>query len=186
MASAGRGLSSLSDWLDESDGSDKSDWSDWSDIRLTIRPASRSQLFESRIVHPASRERGAHLMKAIRIHNFGGPDVMVLEEIPKPQPGAGEIRIRVIAAGVNPADWKIREGSLGRVALPATMGVDVAGIVDEVGAGVDNFHLGDRVFAKPTMTRAAMPNIPSSMSPRPHICRRAWGSWRRRQSPPRG
>ncbi len=86
-------------------------------------------------------------MKAIRIHNFGGPEVLKLEDVPEPQPGAGEIRIRVIAAGVNPVDWKIREG-MREISLPLTMGVDVAGVVDMAGAGVDKFHLGDRVFAK--------------------------------------
>ena len=86
-------------------------------------------------------------MKAIRIQHFGGPEVLKLEEIPEPQPGMGEIRIRVIAAGVNPIDWKIREG-MRDIALPLTMGVDISGVVDLVGAQVDKFHSGDRVFAK--------------------------------------
>ena len=86
-------------------------------------------------------------MKAIRIHNFGGPDVLQYEDVPEPRPGQGDIRIRVIAAGVNPADWKIREGGM-KPPLPLTMGLDVAGVVDMVGSGVDTFQIGDAVFAK--------------------------------------
>ncbi|HEX2949342.1 MAG TPA: NADP-dependent oxidoreductase, partial [Armatimonadota bacterium] len=52
-------------------------------------------------------------MKAVRIHEFGGPDVLRIEDVPDPQPAADEIRVRVIAAAVNPVDWKIREGRAG-------------------------------------------------------------------------
>lgn len=86
-------------------------------------------------------------MKAIRIHEFGGPDVLKYEDVPEPQPGPGEIRIRVIAAGVNPVDWKARQGGM-KLPLPMIMGLDVAGVVDTVGSGVDAFRPGDRVFAK--------------------------------------
>ncbi len=86
-------------------------------------------------------------MKAVRIHEFGGPDVLKYEDVPVPQPGPGEIRIRVIAAGVNPADWKMREGWM-KVPLPITMGLDLAGIVDAAGEQVSSFRPGDKVFAK--------------------------------------
>src|SRR5512138_851369 len=88
-------------------------------------------------------------MKAIRIHEFGGPEVLKLEDIPVPQPCRGEIRIRVIAAGVNPADWKMRIGSM-KLPLPMTMGLDVAGVVDAVGPGGEDFSYGEKVFAKAT------------------------------------
>lgn len=86
-------------------------------------------------------------MKAVRIHEFGGPEVLKYEDIPEPRPGPGEIRIRIIAAGVNPMDWKIRKGIIGKVPLPMIMGLDVAGIV-EMGQGGALFQPGDEVFAK--------------------------------------
>ncbi len=88
-------------------------------------------------------------MRAIRIHSFGGTDVLKSEEVPLPQPGAGEIRIRVIAAGVNPVDWKMRQG-YGNPPLPMTMGVDVSGVVDAKGEGEKAFKIGDEVYAKVT------------------------------------
>ncbi len=91
-------------------------------------------------------------MKAVRIHSFGGPDVLKCEDVPLPQPGAGEIRIRIIAAGVNPVDWKIRQG-YGNFPLPMTMGVDVSGVVDAVGEMEKAFEIGDKVFAKVTPTQ---------------------------------
>jgi NADPH:quinone reductase-like Zn-dependent oxidoreductase len=88
-------------------------------------------------------------MKAVRIRSFGGPDVLKYEDVPLPQPGAGEIRIRVIAAGVNLVDWKIRQG-YGNFTLPMTMGVDVSGVVDAVGEKEKTFEIGDNVYAKVT------------------------------------
>ena len=69
-------------------------------------------------------------MKAVRIHQFGGAEVLRLEELPKPTPAAGELLIRVLAAGVNPVDYKIREGKFPPIQadkLPWTLGRDVAG-----------------------------------------------------------
>jgi NADPH:quinone reductase-like Zn-dependent oxidoreductase len=86
-------------------------------------------------------------LKAIRIHEFGGPDVLKYEDIPEPQPGPGEIRIRIIAAEVNPIDWKIRRGYMA-LPLPMTAGSDVAGIVDVVGQAETSFQPGDEVFGK--------------------------------------
>lgn len=86
-------------------------------------------------------------MKAIRIHEFGGPDVLRYEDIPESQPGPGEVRVRVIAAGVNPIDWKIRSGYM-EIPLPMTVGSDVAGVVDAIGQGVDSFQPEDEVFGK--------------------------------------
>jgi NADPH:quinone reductase-like Zn-dependent oxidoreductase len=87
-------------------------------------------------------------MKSIRIHEFGGPEVLKYEDIHEPQPGPGEIRIKIIAAGVNPIDWKIRRGLIGGVSLPMTIGLDVAGIVDAVGQGGGFFEPEEEVFAK--------------------------------------
>jgi NADPH:quinone reductase-like Zn-dependent oxidoreductase len=86
-------------------------------------------------------------LKAIRIHEFGGPDVLKYEDIPESQPGTGEVRVKVIAAGVNPIDWKIRRGYI-ELPLPMTVGSDVAGVVDVVGEGVDSFQPEDEVFGK--------------------------------------
>jgi NADPH:quinone reductase-like Zn-dependent oxidoreductase len=87
-------------------------------------------------------------MKAVRIHEFGGPETLRVEDLPVPEPGAGEVRIRVLAASVNPVDYKMRNGGyLPPDALPLTLGRDVAGVVDAVGDGVDTFSPGDAVFA---------------------------------------
>ncbi|MDY9926499.1 NADP-dependent oxidoreductase [Methanosarcina sp.] len=87
-------------------------------------------------------------MKAVRIHEFGGPEVLRYEDVPEPQPGPGEIRIRIIAAGVNPMDWKIRKGLVGELPLPMIMGLDVAGVVDALGQGGVFFQPEEEVFAK--------------------------------------
>jgi NADPH:quinone reductase-like Zn-dependent oxidoreductase len=87
-------------------------------------------------------------MKAIRIHEFGGPEVLRYEDVPEPHPGPGEIRIKIFAAGVNPMDWKVRRGYISSLPLPAIMGLDVAGTVDIVGQGETSFQPGDEVFAK--------------------------------------
>lgn len=89
-------------------------------------------------------------MKAVRIHEFGGVDVLKLEDLPKPVPGPGEVSIEVKAASVNPVDYKIREGRYPPVTadtLPVTLGRDVAGVVDALGEGVTTFQAGDAVFA---------------------------------------
>lgn len=78
---------------------------------------------------------------------YGGPETQQLIEGPVPTPGPGELAIEVRAAGVNPADWKIREGQLGRHwSLPAPMGREAAGVVTEVGDGVEDFTVGDEVL----------------------------------------
>ena len=87
-------------------------------------------------------------MKAVRIHEFGGPETLKVEDLPIPEPGAGEVRIRVMGASVNPVDYKMRNGGyLPPDALPLTLGRDVAGVVDAVGEGVDRFRVGEAVFA---------------------------------------
>jgi len=86
-------------------------------------------------------------MKAIRVHEYGGPAVMKLEEIPDAKPGSGEVVVRVRAAGVNPVDAYIHTGTYARKpALPYTPGQDGAGDILAVGAGVKDFKAGDRVY----------------------------------------
>lgn len=87
-------------------------------------------------------------MKAVRIHEFGGPEALRVEDLPKPQPGPGEVLIRVLGASVNPVDYKIRNGGyVSKDALPITLGRDVAGVVEAVGAGVHEFKERDAVYA---------------------------------------
>jgi len=86
-------------------------------------------------------------MKAVQIHSFGGPEVLKYEDVPRPQPKAKEILVRVYAAGVNPVDWKIREGYL-TATLPLIMGIDFSGVVESVGAGVTKYRSGDAVFGQ--------------------------------------
>ena len=86
-------------------------------------------------------------MQAIRVHEFGPPGVMRMEEVPDPRPGAGEVLLRVLAAGVNPVETYIRSGAYARrPALPYTPGADGAGIVEAVGDGVRRARPGDRVY----------------------------------------
>src|SRR5579863_4495548 len=86
-------------------------------------------------------------MKAIRVHEFGGPEVLKLEEVPDPKPAAGQVVVRMRAAGVNPVDAYMRAGTYARKpALPFTPGTDGAGTIESVGAGVTRFKVGDRVY----------------------------------------
>ncbi|WP_435095169.1 NADPH:quinone reductase [Halarchaeum sp. P4] len=86
-------------------------------------------------------------MRAVRYHETGGPDVLqVDEDVPKPEPSAGEVRIEVKAAGVNPVDTYFREGDYEPPDLPMIPGSDVSGVVDAVGDDVTEWSVGDRVF----------------------------------------
>src|SRR5262249_12261658 len=85
------------------------------------------------------------IMRAIRIHGFGGIDTMRLDEIPRPVPGAGEVLVAVKAAGVGPWDRLMREGQISQT-LPVTLGSEVSGTVVALGAGVGVFALGDAVY----------------------------------------
>src|SRR5712691_5945532 len=90
-----------------------------------------------------------HIMKAIRFHDYGGPEVLKYEDVPRPEPQPGEALIQVRAAGVNPFDLAVREGWLASMIplqLPAIAGVDVAGVVMAKGEGVTDFSIGQDVF----------------------------------------
>jgi len=84
-------------------------------------------------------------MKAVRFSQFGGPEVLEIVHLPDPHPGPGQVRIAVRAAGVNPSDWKKRKGLMDEE-LPQTLGYEAAGVVDELGQGVADVAVGDRVF----------------------------------------
>lgn len=91
------------------------------------------------------------LMRAAIIDATGGPDVLRIANVPVPEPAAGEVLIRVVCAGVNPADWKCREGYLGhfmRYSFPFVIGFDVSGVVAAVGEDVTGWIPGQRVFAQ--------------------------------------
>jgi NADPH:quinone reductase-like Zn-dependent oxidoreductase len=88
--------------------------------------------------------------RAVRLESFGGPEVLNLRDVPAPQAGPGQIRVRVTAAGLNPMDWFMTSdaetASRFGLSLPAGFGTDYAGVVDQVGDGVIEFAVGDRVF----------------------------------------
>jgi NADPH2:quinone reductase len=94
-------------------------------------------------------------MKAIRVHEFGGPEVLKLEEVPTPKPGPGEVLVRVHAAGVNPYDTYMRAGTYAiKPPLPYTPGSDAAGVIESVGDGVTRVKPGDRVYTAKTQSGA--------------------------------
>ncbi|MET9148620.1 NADP-dependent oxidoreductase [Streptomyces sp. NPDC004042] len=96
-------------------------------------------------------------MKKVSFAEFGGPDVLRLLDAEEPHAGPGQIRVAVRAAGVNPVDWRIREGQIlaaHPIELPAGVGLDAAGVVDEVGEGVEGVAIGDRVFGEGSSTYA--------------------------------
>jgi NADPH2:quinone reductase len=93
------------------------------------------------------------VMKAIRVHEFGGPEKLQLEEIPTPSPGADEVLVRVHAIGVNPVETYIRSGSNPALKLPYTPGMDAVGVVEKVGANV-KARGGERVYTSSTISGA--------------------------------
>jgi NADPH:quinone reductase len=95
------------------------------------------------------------VMKAIQVHEFGGPEVLKFEEVPTPKPAAGQVLVRVHAAGVNPYDTYMRAGTYAiKPPLPYTPGSDAAGVVEAVGDGVRKVKAGDRVYTAKTVTGA--------------------------------
>jgi len=89
-------------------------------------------------------------MKAVVIHEYGGAEVLKYEDVPQPEPKQDQLRIRVIAAGVNPVDGMIRSGMLdkeGRRTFPIILGGDISGVVEKVGSKITKFKSGDPVFA---------------------------------------
>ncbi len=99
------------------------------------------------------KDISANTMKAIRFHEFGGPDVLRYEDVPRPELKAGEVLVRVHAIGINPPDWYVREGMKilppemrPTIPLPYIPGTDISGVVEAVAADVKDFSIGDDVF----------------------------------------
>ena len=95
-------------------------------------------------------------MKAVCIYRYGGPEVLTYEDAPCPHPDAGEVLVRVHAAGINPVDWKIREGHLKEMltyTFPLILGWDVSGVVTAVCTGTSRLKVGDEVYSRPDILR---------------------------------
>src|SRR5580698_4594348 len=98
-------------------------------------------------------------MKAIVVHQYGGPEVLGLEEYPDPVPGPGEVLVKVAAASVNPIDYKRRAGLTKDwypIKFPGLIGIDMAGTVIRIGPGAEGFSIGDQVFAMADNTYAEL------------------------------
>jgi len=95
-------------------------------------------------------------MKAVRIPEYGGVDVLRFEDAPRPEPGPGEVLVRVHAAGVNPVDWKVRAGYVRdwlKYKLPMIPGWDFSGVIESPGPDVDGWRAGAEVYARPDLSR---------------------------------
>jgi NADPH:quinone reductase-like Zn-dependent oxidoreductase len=95
-------------------------------------------------------------MKAVRIYEHGGPEKLILEDIPVPEPAPNEVLVKVFATAVNPVDWKIREGERKEKfpsALPLTLGWDLSGVVEKCGSDAKKFKAGDEVYGRPFPTK---------------------------------
>ena len=102
-------------------------------------------------------------MKAVVIHQYGGPEQLKFEDFPDPVAGAGEVLVRVAATSINPIDYKRRSGmakEFAPVKFPGILGVDVSGTVVKLGPGVSGFSTGDRVFGMANQTYAELCALP--------------------------
>ena len=113
-------------------------------------------------------------MKAVRMYDYGGSDVLVYEDVPRPAPAPDEVLVKVRAASVNPMDWKMREGYVRAwidLPMPSTLGRDLAGDVVAVGSAVTDFKVGDAVFGSVHMglgTHAEYVAVPAAeLAPKP-------------------
>lgn len=118
--------------------------------RLEARARGYS-LAQASVVVPSQKVLASSnaLMRTAQIHGYGGPEQFLIEQVAEPQPGPGEIRVRISAAAINPVDIKSRRGVLKDwmpLTFPARLGGDVAGVVDAIGEGVTQFRIGDRVM----------------------------------------
>ena len=115
-------------------------------------------------------------MKAVRVHQYGGPEVLKYEEAPRPKPGPGEVLVRIRAVGVNPVDWKVREGYMKKALayrMPFVPGWDVSGVVEATGPNVGLLSKGDEVYGYPSIVRngayaeyAVVPETELALKPR--------------------
>src|SRR5262245_34538439 len=103
-------------------------------------------------------------MKAIRVHKFGGPEVLQLEEVPDPKPGKGQLLVRMEAVGVNPVDAYLRSGVYPQLPqLPYSPIADAGGVVERVGDGVHTLKPGDRVWVARQGTYAELASCDEGM-----------------------
>ncbi len=101
-----------------------------------------------------SRRVAMLTMKAVRIHGYGGPEVLKYEDAPRPVLNDDDVLIKVIGAGVNPVDWKICQGYMKEMTtLPLIPGWDVAGVIEEKGPDVRHLEVGDSVYTRPSISR---------------------------------
>src|SRR5712671_3793935 len=122
-------------------------------MKGTIEPISKRTGATS---EKKSASATSQTMKAVRIHRYGGPEVLQYEDAPRPKPQAGEVLIRVHAAGVNPIDWNVREGHMKDFwphQFPLILGWDLSGVVEELGRDASRFKIGDEVYSVPDPTR---------------------------------
>jgi NADPH:quinone reductase-like Zn-dependent oxidoreductase len=115
-----------------------------------------------------------HTMRAVTVREFGGREVLTAERVARPAPLPTEVLVRVHAAGVNPVDWKTRagHGMAGLQTLPAILGWDVSGVVEEVGFGVTTLAPGDEVYGMPWFPRAAGAYAEFVTAPSRHFARK--------------
>jgi NADPH:quinone reductase-like Zn-dependent oxidoreductase len=110
-------------------------------------------------------------MQTIRYHQYGGPEQLVLEQTPRPEVQPGTVLVRVKAAGVNPWDWKLRSGAMQQfmpVQFPYTPGIELAGIVEEIGPGASGFQKGEAVYGNGGGTNAEYAIAPAGgLAPMP-------------------
>src|SRR5207253_10803580 len=102
------------------------------------------------IAAPLFAQSPRSTIKAMVVHEFGGPEVLKYEDVPRPEPKENEVLIRVIAAGVNPVDGMIRAGMFAKYSkstFPMIPGSDIAGVVEKTGAKIDKFKVGDPLYA---------------------------------------
>jgi NADPH:quinone reductase-like Zn-dependent oxidoreductase len=154
--------------------------------------SERGRVVISNVISNWSRKMSQ--MKAVRIHAYGGTDVLINEDAPRPKAGDGEVLIRVMATTVNPYDCAVRAGYMSayfKPTFPLILGTDASGLIEEVGPGVTAFKRGDRVYARGGVTRdgayaeyAVVPASDAAAAPRsldhvhaaalPHVTLTAW------------
>jgi len=106
---------------------------------------------------PDNEAKTMATMKAVRFHTYGKPDVLVYEDVARPEPAAGEVLVKVYATSINPIDWKIRAGHLRGFRdypLPFILGWDVSGVIESAGPGVTQWKPGDEVYGRPDIGRS--------------------------------
>jgi NADPH:quinone reductase-like Zn-dependent oxidoreductase len=112
-------------------------------------------------------------MNAVRVHDYGGPEALVYEQAPRPEPKTGEVLIRVKVAGVNPADWKMRGGAYKQfmpLQFPWTPGLEGAGIVEAVGEAISSFRPGQEVYGRLSGAYAEYTAVPATdLQPKPSL-----------------